>query len=423
MFKVSKKISFQFYKDFCIILNHADSSDYKLNLSGSSIFKKIADGISDFSQEELLFVEELVSVGIVEKEGKLIQLQNLEEQKGIESSVWEELLEYGEKNLVPISGVIELTYDCPLSCLHCYINKLEVKANERLHFDEYAKFIDEFKKLGGLYLVFTGGDPLLHEDFEKIFNYAREKNIAVSIMSSGWTNDFELLKRTSKKGIVSFQASLHGHNSEIHDKFTRKKGSFDSVMKVLRFLKKEGVFVQAAVPVTTENILFFDEICSFLKNEKIVHVFNYDIFEKRNGDKSPLKFNVSREQIKECYKKTAFFSKSRLAEKKEDDSPCSAARAQFSLNPSGVLFPCLEIRIPAGNIKEKSFEELWKNAPFFNEIRALKFKDLFECPKCDAKNFCDRCVGKSLREGLDLTGHSLTDCLFAALKKELSEQS
>jgi len=421
MFRIGKKISYQFYEDFCVVLNHADGNDYKLNSSGSDIIKKIESGISDLSVEELEFIDDLIAAGIVfhDNEPENPEQNGIGGRTGIESSVWSELTCFASKKIIPVSAIIELTYRCPLDCIHCYVDRSEVLQKEELQFAEYAGFIDEFRSAGGLYLVLTGGDPLLHKDFEKIFNYARKKRIAVSIMSSGVQNDLQLFDRLAKLGIMSFQSSIHGHKSEVHDKFTGAAGSFETTLNTLRYMKKLGVYVQAAVMINRNNIEFFDDIVNFLENEKFNYVFNYEMFPKRNGDKTPLKLNISEEETILCLSKTGDPGQPRLFGKMPEDFPCNAARSLVSLNPEGTVFPCLELRIPAGNIKKSSFSDIWNNSDVFKMIRQIKFKDLIECPSCELKNFCNRCAGSAFREQLKIIEHSSNECKYAKLKQEI----
>ncbi|HNW82578.1 MAG TPA: radical SAM protein [bacterium] len=425
MLRIGKKISYQFYEGFCVILNHADGNDYKLNSSASDIIKKIESEVSDLSAEELEFIDDLIAAGIVfdDNETENPEQNEIGNRTGIESSVWNELTDFASKNLIPISALIELTYRCPVKCSHCYIDRSEVTQKQELKFDKYTEFIDDFRKLGGLYLVFTGGDPLLHKDFEKIFNYARKNRIAVSIMSSGFKSDLKLLERISKLGIMSFQTSIHGHNSEVHDRFTGVAGSFETTLNTLRFMKELGVYVQAAVIINLNNIEFFDDIVNFLENEKINYVFNYEMFRKRNGDKAPIKLNISDDEIILCLSKTGDQGKPRLSGKMPEDAPCNAARSLVSLNPAGTVFPCLELRIPAGNIKNNRFSDIWNDSDVLKRIRQVKFKDLIDCPECELKSLCNRCAGSAFKEQLKIIEHSANDCKHAKLKQEILLQS
>lgn len=67
---------------------------------------------------------------------------------------------------------IELTERCNNDCIHCYINQPaddeDIKKGE-LGTHELKKIIDEAAALGCLTVKFTGGEPLLREDFEEIY--------------------------------------------------------------------------------------------------------------------------------------------------------------------------------------------------------------------------------------------------------------
>ncbi len=420
MFSLAKKISYQFYDDFCVIINHNYGFDYKLNKSAAEIFKKIESGHIDFSSEEFEFIDELISAGIVfHGEETESNSDALLESSGLESSVWRDLNEFASLNIIPVTATLELTYRCPVNCIHCYIDRSAVSSGNELSFKEYVRFIDEFRSMGGLYLILTGGDPFLHRDFEKIFNYARSKHIAVSVMSSGYGCDKPLLKRISNLGLMSFQATLHGHNSSIHDRFTKVEGSFEKTLDTLRTMKGLGVYVQAAVSINTNNIKHFNQIISFLESEKMNYVFNYEMLPKRTGDRSPVELNISENELSECYSKTGISQKHRLSGKLPDNPPCNAARSLVSIDPSGRVFPCIELRMCAGDIKKENFSSIWKNNSVFQQIRDLKFENLVNCPECNLKDLCDRCHGNSLREGLDITDHSARDCFHAGINSQV----
>jgi len=417
--KISAFISYRRYDDFFIVLDHRSGREYKLNSVGGTIIENIDQGKDSGIDCNSQFIQTLRNAGIVKGD----QNKNSTPDKNIDrnksDTVFDELVVYASQKSVPISAILELTYRCPLNCSHCYVDRSEVDEARELHKETYFKFIDDFRKLGGIYVVLTGGDPLLHKDFEPIFNYLRSKRIAVSIMSSGFSSDYALLKRVAARGVSTFQVSIHGHNAEIHDSFTGVKGSFDSAMKTLRFMKKEGVAIQAAISVNTNNVNFFSQILDFLKNEQVEAVMNYEMFPKRNGDCSPAKLNISKEELLNCMKIANKEISSRLKNKGPNDPPCNSARALFSLDPAGNIFPCLEIRQKAGNIKNEKLTSIWNNSEILNEIRNIKVKDLKECLDCDDKDFCNRCHGSALKRDLSILDHSKFDCICANLAKTI----
>ena len=74
----------------------------------------------------------------------------------------------------PFIGQIELTYRCNLNCIHCYCKGLEDK-EEELNTFQWKTYFDEIRQEGCIFLGFTGGDPLIRDDFLELYSYARKK--------------------------------------------------------------------------------------------------------------------------------------------------------------------------------------------------------------------------------------------------------
>jgi MoaA/NifB/PqqE/SkfB family radical SAM enzyme len=80
---------------------------------------------------------------------------------------------------IPLSGDIELTFRCNLRCVHCYcnlpLNDQEAIENE-LTTEEVFNILDQIAEAGCLWLLITGGEPLLRKDFLEIYTYAKKDN-------------------------------------------------------------------------------------------------------------------------------------------------------------------------------------------------------------------------------------------------------
>ncbi len=418
-YRFSDQISFAIYEDSAFIFDHLTKNEYRLNSAAGKILKKIEDKNEIFTAEETEFIESLEKLGIIASEKYSTSENNKANVTDDEKSVFDELIDYAAQNIIPASATFELTYKCNLNCIHCYIDKKEEE--KELSAKKIKNIITEFRNLGGAYITFTGGDPLLKKDFEEIFNFTRDKHIAVSILSPCWNAEETMLKRIAAKGLFTFQLSFYGHNAEIHDRFTAKKGSFEKTLASARLLKKLGVTVFAAVTVSRENIRYFDEIISFLKKENFRYHFNFNIFRKRNGDMSPEKLNISEYELKEVLSEIKPNPKGRLSCLKPEDAPCNAARSMFALDPFGNIYPCLEIREICGSLKESSLKEIWEQSPKLNEIRNIRFDELDDCFECKFRDSCNRCSGTALKEGLSIKNHSETDCIYAKIISELNK--
>ena len=108
---------------------------------------------------------------------------------------------------------MELTERCNDNCIHCFINlpANDLTAKEReLSTKEIEGILQEAASLGCLTVRFTGGEPLLREDFEEIYLFARQLGLKVLLFTNAtianvlWRGLIrKLIKRSSKSGTLS----------------------------------------------------------------------------------------------------------------------------------------------------------------------------------------------------------------------------
>lgn len=100
--------------------------------------------------------------------------QNVKTVSITELDIWENIR--GDRAL--LSLVLELTPRCNNNCVHCYINKpatdAKVQARE-LTFQHIKAIIDEAASLGVLWVLLSGGEPLLRPDFKDIYLYLKKR--------------------------------------------------------------------------------------------------------------------------------------------------------------------------------------------------------------------------------------------------------
>src|SRR5512136_1913542 len=89
---------------------------------------------------------------------------------------------------IPISGAIEVTRRCPLSCVHCYnnipIREQEARSKE-LTYEEHCRILDGITEAGCLWVLFTGGEIFVRKDFLNIYAYAKQKGLLITLFTNG----------------------------------------------------------------------------------------------------------------------------------------------------------------------------------------------------------------------------------------------
>ena len=88
----------------------------------------------------------------------------------------------------PINGSIELLPLCNMNCDMCYIrlSQSEMEAQGRLRsLDEWLQAAEEMKNAGTLFLLLTGGEPLLYPEFKQLYIKLKDMGFVITINTNG----------------------------------------------------------------------------------------------------------------------------------------------------------------------------------------------------------------------------------------------
>ena len=137
-------------------------------------------------------------------------------------------IEYGEfskriheksiDSRMPVVGTFDITSRCNLKCIHCYINGT-CSGNE-LTYQEICDILDQIADEGCLWLVITGGEPLMRPDFMDIYRYAKNKGIFVTLFTNGTLITPEIADFLAEFPPFAIEISLYGMSSISYEKVT-----------------------------------------------------------------------------------------------------------------------------------------------------------------------------------------------------------
>ena len=151
----------------------------------------------------------------------------------------------------PAVAGLELTCRCNIRCRHCYVTG---SAEEELTLSEYRGLIDDLYDLGTFCLVFTGGEPLLRDDFFDIVGHARKKGFLTVLFTNGTRIDRETADRIEAARFWQVEISLCGATADTHDLITRCPGSFKKTVAAVRHLRRRGITVNLKTLLTRLNV-------------------------------------------------------------------------------------------------------------------------------------------------------------------------
>jgi MoaA/NifB/PqqE/SkfB family radical SAM enzyme len=130
-----------------------------------------------------------------------------------------------------------ITNNCNFHCLHCIRGYAR---GENISLDLVKKILPQAKNAGYKGVSFTGGEPILHPSFQALVEVAVNNKMEFQFISNGWYWEKYKFILKNKKFVGPLLFSLDGATKNVHDKI-RQKGSYDRVIKAIRYFKAEGV--------------------------------------------------------------------------------------------------------------------------------------------------------------------------------------
>lgn len=305
-----------------------------------------------------------------------------------------------ESRRVPFSGSLALTHRCNLGCVHCYVKEETQKDVERFELgtSQWKKIISEIKEEGCLYLLLTGGEPLLREDFAEIYTFAKQNGFLVTVFTNGTLVTDRLADLFRKLPPRLVEISLYGASAETHDRITGVPGSFSQALHGIETLLGQGIHIGLKSVLMTWNADEFPAIERLARSYGATFRLDAQIFPSLKGDHSALELRVSPEQAISCEfadakmvdEWQAFIKNFHGVTWPEKLYSCGAGTTTFHIDPCGILYPCLMARSLRYDLLSGSFQQGWNETmPQINESKAVAAA----CGQCRQRLMCGYCPG------------------------------
>jgi MoaA/NifB/PqqE/SkfB family radical SAM enzyme len=299
---------------------------------------------------------------------------------------------YQERQTPPFM-IVFINSICNLTCEHCFYWRNLNQRND-LTYDEFKKLSLELGQFENLNL--SGGEPFIRGDFAEVCALFLENNGVKQIYVP--TNGY-FTERTEKQlrqvlksktlQLFACEISLDGM-PEYHNRFRGNPKSFSKAMEtyaMLAELQKEDsrLRIHANTVAMSENMDEIWQLTEYLHN-------NYPAIEHHNlavirGDRKNASLQgPALQQYKELYKhvkevwrdreRERFgssvepmlqWAKVKTIESESQYVPCTAGTLTGVVYANGDVSVC-ETHHPLGNLREKSFFEMWDS----EEAKALR---------------------------------------------------
>jgi radical SAM protein len=329
-------------------------------------------------------------------------------------------------DVAPFTIAWEITRACAFACRHCRAEAQPRRDPRELTTAEAFQLIDELREFGDPILVVTGGDPMMRRDLFDVLGYAVECGLRTSLTPT--TTRLvtpQALRRVREAGVRRIAISLDGPTAEVHDAFRAFPGSFRTAVAIARDAEDAGLSFQVNTTISRYNLHLLNELSELVERlgavqwsvfflvptgrasaadmispEEHERVFNW-LYSLSQHAPFDIKSTAA-----PAYRRVAI-QRARQARSASDDTPATMTGAGYRFEDGlnrpvkavndakgfcfishiGDVCPSGFLPLAAGNVRERSVVEIYRDSKLFRELRQpdlLKGK----CGRCDFREVC-----------------------------------
>ncbi len=315
----------------------------------------------------------------------------------------------------------ELTYRCNQRCSHCYLDVLPAGARvpSELTTDECLRVLDELATLGVLHLTLSGGEIFTRRDLFEIAEHARIKRFLVRLFTNGIAISAARADRIAALHPYAVEISVYGARAETHEKITQHPHSFALTLRAFRLLRERGVRTVLKTPLMHENVGEFRALQALAQDLGAQFRYDMTLTPKDGGDPAPLRHRLSDDERLNLFREVVDPAKWQAHRPALEQCTCNIGTNALLIDPYGAVFPCVQLRLAAGNVREQSVRTIWEQAPIWGELRRLTLSQLPVCRTCELNTVCVRCYGLAQLENGDLRAPVSINCAEAAARRQI----
>lgn len=313
---------------------------------------------------------------------------------------------------------IELTERCNNSCMHCCINlPIDAAAREREMDAAFIRgIVKQAAELGCLTIRFTGGEPLLRDDFTDLYLFTRRMGIQVILFTNARciTPELSSIFAEFPPG-KPVEISVYGMRPESYDAAAGRRGAFEEFRRGVDLLRRHKVpFVLKCgiLPDDGGDIPAFERWAAELDAGYALtgHGMNYILRSRRddpvknarieNLRLSPIEIMSMLERSPRYAEELREFCGKFIGPPGAKLFPCGAGRGAC-VDAYGRAQMCLPLRDPRTvvDLHESTLRSVLEvSFPALRETRATNPDYLARCARCFLKGLCGQCPAKSWAE-------------------------
>lgn len=280
----------------------------------------------------------------------------------------------------PLAVAHHVTSLCNARCKMCDMWKRSPGYTEDLSREDIFEMLDRAKEAGIVGYIAWGGEPLLREDLPEILQYAKKRKFLTMMVTNGY-----LLKDRCEEiaPLINLLYVSIDANSSLHDEMRGVEGILERAIDGIKACKVKKTRVTINSTISNLNLNEIEGLCELSRELDVPIVFELmQIVSEHNRN-----LRATDEELKIAFSKILRYKRAgyRIDScteflqnfSKQKQYVCHTAKCYVTVDAHGNITTCSENK-NWGNVKEKSFDELFKSVEFKEFCRRAE-----KCNKCD----------------------------------------
>lgn len=301
-------------------------------------------------------------------------------------AVWEKAY----ADAIPISGTFELTPRCNFNCRMCYVHLPEneiKKHGTELTGAEWIRIAQEAKEAGTTWLCITGGEPLMHPEFEIIWRELTQMGFFITLQTNAsLLTEYEKLFEECPPRACKI--TLYGSNDQVYRDVCRVENGFTKADAGIRMLRQMKIPVELVSTVIQQNLDDVENIIRYVEKNKLRWIPNINVRTAGRGVDVDMEHLRIRPPKKDSNAEQESSRKNLVDPERKPCTYCKDFRIGYWIVWNGYMRFCSFMNGPDISVRSRPFNECWKELVGFQE--SLEWPQ--ECKECEYQKSCSRCA-------------------------------
>lgn len=304
--------------------------------------------------------------------------------------IWEKAF----ADATPISGTFELTPRCNFDCRMCYVHLKQECISQygtELTAKEWIRIAEEAKDAGTIWLCVTGGEPLMHPEFDIIWKEITQMGFFITLQTNASLIDGKYLRLLEQYPPRTVKTTLYGSNDRVYEAVCRIKDGFTRVDRGLRNLKNLGIPVELVTTVIRQNLDDIPGIIQYVSSNKYAWRGTGSIKDSCRGADSQARSVRVQEQLdrQEAENIKRYVENTPIDPERKPCTYCRDYRLGYWVVWNGDMRFCSFMNEPNIPVNHMRFREAWEQLIRYEET--LEWPA--ECKTCHVRTACFKCAG------------------------------